>query len=98
MPNLITTYFIKPNLLLLVVIYYYFITTYSTLLLLISTIYYYLFKLASPTLIYKISDVRGIFRKKISFCGCMYLKHFEALKVSIKSLLKCLLRAQNARE
>ena len=43
-------------------------------------------------------DVRGIFRKKNSFCGCMYLKHFKALKASIKSLIKCLLHAQNARE
>ena len=40
----------------------------------------------------------GFFWKKISFCGSMYLKHFKALKASIKSLLKGLLHAQNARE
>ena len=67
-------------------------------LLLFSTIYYYLIELASPTLIYKAFDVRGIFREKISFCGCMYLKHFKALKASFKSLLKSFLHAQNARE
>ena len=45
-------------------------------------------------MIYKAFDVRGIFGKKISFCGCMYLKHFKDLKASIKSLLKCSLHAQ----
>ena len=58
-----------------------------------STIYYYLLNSASPTLIYKAFDVREIFRKKISLCGCMYLMHFKALKALITSLLKCLLHA-----
>ena len=62
----------------------------------INTIFYYLLKSASPTLIYKAFDVRRIFRKKISFCGCMYLKHYKALKASIKSLLKFLLLKMRA--